>query len=80
MKTPTCAVCGEVPRVDEPGLSFRPAIGDHACVWCDYWGVPPGPEREAARQERVAHVHRFLPSKGSSWKCSCGQSFDPGPP
>ena len=24
---------------------------------------------------REVHQHRFLPSKGSSWRCACGESF-----
>ncbi len=32
------------------------------------------------RRHLAEHVHRFVPSRGTVWRCTCGARFDPGCP
>lgn len=41
-----CRTCKEATQDVDPGLS------NGVCCYCGYWGVPPGPEREAHRAKR----------------------------
>lgn len=45
-----CVTCGEGRQDLDPGFSAG------RCCFCGYWGVPPGPEREAMRAERRAQA------------------------
>lgn len=47
-----CTKCGEAPRGEDPGLS------NGICVFCGYWNVAPGAEREVIRLNRLASKYR----------------------
>lgn len=44
-----CSTCHETAQWMDPLFSGG------ICIYCGYWNIPPGPEREADRAERAAH-------------------------
>lgn len=55
----TCDLCGETQRGADPGISEL-NDGRKVCVWCFYWNVPVGPERQRMREQRMAEALQVL--------------------
>lgn len=49
-----CSTCGEIRLENDPGLHY--SNGKFICVFCGYWGVPPGPDRDKLRAGRSSEL------------------------
>lgn len=48
----TCDLCGETQSGADPDVSVM-GDGREVCIWCAYWNVPVGPERQQERERRA---------------------------